>query len=271
MQRHQSNIVIAIIFFVIIGAIAPNIQLQAANEPMQHYTRIVSLSPSITAMVQDLECEHVLVGVTQYHPPLSRTIPIVGTITNPNIEAIIALQPDIILYSKEDAVTQKLNMLQHAALTYYCVPSADSFETICSNYLTVAEILNKKEYALHKLALYKSKRQNLLHKKTRNAIILLSANPFIAVSQRSYISNIFADAGIDNTLYYSKTRYPLVQQEYLIASDVDMIIVLSNDTLPEGVVSTKNIIRIPYEGLYLYTPHHYCDSLQHVVTVLYGQ
>jgi len=271
MPRYQNNIVIAVIFFGIIWAIAHGIQLQATNQPMQHYTRIVSLSPSITAMIQDLGCEHLLAGVTQYHPPLSRTIPIVGTITNPNIETIIALQPDVILFSKEDAVTQKLTMLQHTGFTNYCLPSADSFEAICSNYLTLAGILNKKKYALHKLTQYKSKRENLLHKITHNAIILLSANPFIAVSRRSYISNIFADAGIDNTLYYSKTRYPIVQQEFLIASDVDMIIVLSNDALPKGIVSTKKIIRIPYEGLYLYTPHHYCDSLQHVVTVLYGK
>lgn len=258
-------------FFVIIGSIAHGLELQDTINHRQHYTRVISLSPSITAMIQDLACEHVLAGVTKYHPPLSQKIPIVGTITNPNIEAIIALQPDVILYSKEDAVTQKLNMLQHAGFTNYCLSSADSFESICNNYLKVAEILNKKDYALQKIAQYKIKQKNLLHKKTYNAIILLSANPFIAVSRRSYISNIFADAGINNTLYYSKTRYPLVQREYIIASNVDMIIVLSNDALPNGIACNKKIIRIPYEGLYLYTPHHYCDSLQQVVSVLYGQ
>ncbi|MGQ9843650.1 MAG: ABC transporter substrate-binding protein [Spirochaetota bacterium] len=258
-------------FFVIMVPTAYTIELQATIKPMQHHTRVISLSPSITAMIQDLGCEHVLAGVTQYHPPLSRKIPIVGNITNPNIEAIVALQPDIILFSKEDAVTQKLTMLQHAGFTNYCLSSADSFESICNNYIRIAEILNKKDYALQKLSQYKSKRNNLLRKKTYNAIILLSANPFIAVSRRSYISNIFADAGIHNTLYYSKTRYPLMQREYLIASNVDMIIVLSNDALPNKITCNKKIIRIPYEGLYLYTPHHYCDSLQHVVSVLYGQ
>ncbi|HOJ29645.1 MAG TPA: helical backbone metal receptor [Spirochaetota bacterium] len=267
----RNNTVIAITCFVIIWAIAHSMHSQAANKSLQQYTRIVSLSPSITAMIQDLGCEHLLVGVTQYHPPLSRAIPIVGTITNPNSEAIIALQPDIILHSKEDSPTQKIDMLHHAGLRLYALPSADSFETICSNYRTIAGILNIKDYAIHKLSEYKKKRHALIHKINRSALILLSANPFIAVSRHSYISNIFADAGIDNTLYYSKTRYPIVQLEYLLAQKVGMIIVLNNDTLPDTIEKTKNIVHMPYDELYLYTPRHYCDSLQHVVTVLYGK
>jgi iron complex transport system substrate-binding protein len=271
MPHTTNNIIIAITSFFIIGAIVHSINVQASNKPMQQYTRIVSLSPSITAMIQDLGCEHLLAGVTQYHPPLSRAIPLVGTITNPNSEAIIALQPDIILYSKEDSVTQKIDMLHYAGLTLYDLPSADSFDTICNNYLTIADILNKKDYAMHKLSKYKKKREALLHTIHQRALILISANPFIAVSRHSYISNIFADAGFDNILNYSKTRYPIVQQEYLIAQKADMIIVLSNDTLPNSIRKIKKIVHIPYDGLYLYTPHHYCDSLQHVVTVLYGK
>ncbi|MEJ5362400.1 MAG: helical backbone metal receptor [Spirochaetota bacterium] len=271
MPHTRNNIVIAITSFLIIWAIVHGIKLHAANQSLQHYSRIISLSPSITAMIQDLGCEYLLAGVTQYHPPLSRNIPLVGTITNPNSEAIIALQPDIVLYSKEDSVTQKIEMLQHAGLTLYDLPSADSFDTICSNYLTIAGILNKKDYAMQKVSRYKKKREALMNKINHSALILLSANPIIAVSRHSYISNIFADAGIHNTLYYSKTRYPIVQQEYLIAQKADMVIVLSNDTLPDTIGKTKKIVHIPYDGLYLYTPHHYCDSLQHVVTVLYGR
>ncbi len=270
-MSYYKNITTAIIFFIIIWAIVNSIILIAANQPIQRYTRIVSLSPSITAMIQDLACEHLLVGVTQFHPPLSRKIPVVGTITNPNSEVILGLEPDIILYSKEDSATQKIEMLQHTGCTLYGLPAADSFDAICSNYLTIAEILNKKDYAMYKLSHYKKKRDKLLHTKTGNAIILLSGSPLIAVSRRSYISNIFADAGIANTLDYNKTRYPIVQQEYLIASDVDMIVVLCNDTVPDAVVQAKKIIRIPYDGLYLYTPFHYCNSLHHVVGVLYSQ
>ena len=54
--------------------------------------RIVSLSPAITRQIIDLESEHLLAGVTSYHPPLTREVDIVGTLVQPNIEKIVLLK-----------------------------------------------------------------------------------------------------------------------------------------------------------------------------------
>lgn len=253
---------------VIIVAIAHSILLYGAQKPAPHYTRIISLSPSITAMIIDLESEHLLAGVTQYHPPLSKPLPIVGNINNPNVEYIIALQPDIVLASREDAVTQKIEHLADTGIMVTLLPPATNFEALCSNYRTIATIVNKEKLAEAKLLHYKKIRQKLLHMACASAIILLSSNPYIAVSRNSYISNIFSDAGIHNCISYSTTRYPIIQQEYLLASEVDAIIALFSEPLPQTIAQIKKIIYIPYQDVYLYTPQHYCNSLQHITTIL---
>lgn len=253
-------------FLLLLWAIVPEEHGNSVHQPRHKDIRkIISLSPSITAMIIDLESEHVLAGVTQYHPPLTRPVPVIGTITNPNAEMIIAINPDAVLASKEDAPTQKIDTLAFSGLALYTLPSAGTFQEICSNFMTVAQILNKQDAARKKIAFYTEKRKRYLFPKTKNAIILLSDNPRIAVSRRSYISNIFSDAGVANMLEYSKTAYPIVQQEYLLNSNVDLIIKLFSTQQPQG----KHIITIEHDALYLYTPKHYCYALQHIASVLH--
>ncbi|MCX8124554.1 MAG: helical backbone metal receptor [Spirochaetes bacterium] len=262
--------IILILLGVVVLAIAHYSMLYASHKPKHLYTRIISLSPSITAMIIDLESEHLLVGVTRYHPPLSKPIPIVGNINNPNVEQIIALKPDVVLASFEDAATQKIEQLSHAKINVQLLPPAVSFEALCSNYRTIASIINKEKMAQTKLLHYNNIRQRLMHKGNATAIILLSSNPYIAVSGKSYISNIFADAGIVNYITNTPTRYPIIQQEYLLTSEVDFIIALFGEPLPGAIAHLKKIIHIPYQDIYLYTPSHYCNALKHITQVLAG-
>ena len=61
--------------------------------------RIVSLAPSLTETLFALGAGDRLVGVTDYcdHPPEVSRIARVGGFVNPNLEAIIALRPDLVL------------------------------------------------------------------------------------------------------------------------------------------------------------------------------
>ncbi|MDP1769864.1 MAG: helical backbone metal receptor [Nitrospirota bacterium] len=60
--------------------------------------RIVSLAPSITEMLFAMEAGAQLVGVTDFcdYPPEALTKPKVGY-SNPNLETLVALQPDLVV------------------------------------------------------------------------------------------------------------------------------------------------------------------------------
>ena len=60
--------------------------------------RIVSLAPSITEMLFSMEAGEQLVGVTDFcdYPPEALKKPKVGY-SNPNLETLVALQPDLII------------------------------------------------------------------------------------------------------------------------------------------------------------------------------
>lgn len=75
--------------------------------------RIVSLLPSLTETVCELgQCQR-LVGVDRYSDfPLSvRTLPQVGGGLDPNIEAIVALKPDVVLMATSSRAAERLQSL----------------------------------------------------------------------------------------------------------------------------------------------------------------
>jgi len=75
--------------------------------------RIVSLLPSLTESVCALgECRR-LVGVDRYSnfPPAVRGLPRVGGGIDPNVEAVVALRPDLVLIATSSRAAQRLESL----------------------------------------------------------------------------------------------------------------------------------------------------------------
>jgi ABC-type Fe3+-hydroxamate transport system substrate-binding protein len=69
------------------------------------YERIVSLVPSLTETLYDLGCGERLVGRTDYciHPADAvATVASVGGAKTPNIEAVLALKPDLVLMDQDE-------------------------------------------------------------------------------------------------------------------------------------------------------------------------
>ena len=85
------------------------IHVQLAQAPQ----RIVSLLPSLTEMVCELgQCQR-LVGVDRYsnYPASVRALPKVGGGLDPNVEAIVALRPDLVMIATSSPAGARLQSL----------------------------------------------------------------------------------------------------------------------------------------------------------------
>ena len=88
--------------------------------------RLVSLAPSLTEMVFAIGAGDLLVGVTNHcrYPPAAAELPKVGDYQMPNFEAIIVLQPDLVLVLAEhspsfptlDALGMRYERFDHRTL-----------------------------------------------------------------------------------------------------------------------------------------------------------
>jgi iron complex transport system substrate-binding protein len=85
-----------------------------SKRPLAEYHRIISLAPSITETLFALGLGEQVVGVTRYcdYPPEALTKSKVGGYLDPNMEAIVALEPDLVItFPGYQALEQRLEQL----------------------------------------------------------------------------------------------------------------------------------------------------------------
>jgi iron complex transport system substrate-binding protein len=100
--------------------------------------RIVSVAPNITEIIFALGKGGLLAGRTEYcdFPPEARKVASIGSLLEPNIEKIIALNPDIVIASThfQKEVLKKLEGLGVKVAVLY---GAEDFEGV---YFTIAQV-----------------------------------------------------------------------------------------------------------------------------------
>jgi len=240
---------------------------------------IVSLSPSITRGIIDLGAENLLVGVTSYHPPLSRKIESVGSLNLPNLEKILLLKPELVLFSKEDAATQRLEALKSSGLCLHGFSRNTNFRDVCANYIELGKIIGKDGEAKRKAALY----VNALSKLKRNSgeillLVLISHEPLITVSGMSFIGEMINDAGGKNVFADESRPYPVVSIESVVNRSPDVVIIMTDGGVEYfqkkfGVFSMKalrnnNIFKIEPEHVAYYTPSDYVAAVKDFISIL---
>lgn len=90
----------ALLILTVIAAAALAVPAQAPCSPPQ---RIVSLAPSITEILYAIGLESRLVAVSDYcdRPAGAKLKPKIGGLSNPSLEMIVSLKPDIVLMTTD--------------------------------------------------------------------------------------------------------------------------------------------------------------------------
>jgi iron complex transport system substrate-binding protein len=99
---------------VLLGCSAP--KQDPGSEPFRPPTRVVCLTPSATETVAAVAGPSVIVGIDYYSdfPPELTDRPRVGEFLSPNLEAILALRPDLVVLDRVQ--TQALSGLRAAGI-----------------------------------------------------------------------------------------------------------------------------------------------------------
>jgi iron complex transport system substrate-binding protein len=89
--------------FIIIALILVISQVASAAEPASPPKRIVSLAPSMTEILYALGLGDNIVGVTTFcdYPEEAKKKPKIGGMSNPSMEAVLTLKPDIVVLTTD--------------------------------------------------------------------------------------------------------------------------------------------------------------------------
>ncbi|MFB3894962.1 MAG: cobalamin-binding protein [bacterium] len=192
--------------------------------------RIISVAPNITEILFALGLEKQIVGVTDFcdYPAAAKSIPKIGGFSNPNLEKIISLKPDLVVItadSNQDAMTKQLWQLK---VPVYIINSQTIFG-IMTTIRKLGEVTGTNTTA-NNLTQQLEHRIELVHLKVKalpkpKVLFLWSEKPLITAGQGTFTDNLIELAGGINIAQASKIKYPKYSLEEIIRQQPEVIII----------------------------------------------
>jgi iron complex transport system substrate-binding protein len=191
--------------------------------------RIVSLAPGITETLYALNLDDKIVGVTTFcdWPAAARTKPRIGGFTNPSIEKIVSLKPDLIIATADGNRKDTVRQLERIGLPVYVTNPSDT-NGILRSILHIGEITNREKDA-RKLVEKLQKRLNNItmqinHKSKPRVFFQIGLEPVITAGRGTLINEVIERAGGINVAGRDTARYPRYSAEGIMGASPDIIL-----------------------------------------------
>ncbi len=188
--------------------------------------RIVTLLPSLAETVCALGACERLVGVDRYTnwPESVKKLPQVGGGIDPNIEAIVALRPDVVLLTTSSRAADRLQALGIQVVALEPKTHADMQRVIAK----VAQLLGVGDaQALWRhIDLAVTAAAQSLPESARGQRVYFEVNPGpYGAGAASFIGETLTRLGARNILPASLGPFPKLNPEYIVRADPDLIMV----------------------------------------------
>ena len=199
--------------------------------------RIVSLCPSLTELLFDLGRGDDLVGVTRWcvHPrPAVDAIEKVGGTKNPDVERILALEPDLVLLNREENRREDADALSAAGLSCHISMPRNAAET-ADMVLEIGDAVERRHEAgaiaarIHARAAAAARRA--ADHPTVPFAYLIWRRPWMAAGANTYAHALLELAGGRNVFAGHPERYPEIEAEEL-AGAAPHLVLLSTEPFP---------------------------------------
>jgi iron complex transport system substrate-binding protein len=195
--------------------------------------RIVSLLPSLTESVCALDQCQRLVGVDRYsnYPASVRSLPVVGGGLDPNLEAIVALRPDVVIMATSSRAGLRLESLGIKVVALEPKSHAD-----------VRRVLGKLGQMLEIPAAQGADRlwrvidsgvsaaAQSLPARAKKIRVYYEVNrgPY-AAGQTSFIGETLSRLGVENIIPAALGPFPRINPEFVVRANPDLIMVGSRN------------------------------------------
>jgi iron complex transport system substrate-binding protein len=191
--------------------------------------RIVSLSPNLTEIVFALGLEDKVIGVSSDSdwPAEAKTKPKMGTFWQPNIEAIIAAKPDLVvcesfLQHKEAAETLKRAGINTLSL------HIESIKELYNAVLNIGQAAGCQDKAESLTSKIKKELDQIRVKassaKKVKVLWSVQTEPMRVVGVKTFVNEIIGIAGGQNVIAPTGDQYPAIGAEAIMTSGAEIII-----------------------------------------------
>jgi iron complex transport system substrate-binding protein len=195
-----------------------------------HPQKIVSLAPSNTEILFALGLGDRIVGVTDFcnYPPEATTKPSVGAYDNPNIETIVAMEPDLVLAT--DAQSESIyQQLENRGLTVVAIIPHNLNEVLTTITL-IGKITGQDEEAVSLVADMQSridaittKTSQLIESQTPRVFYIIWNDPIWTVGDTTFEDALIEMAG-GNNIAHELNGYVSISLEAVLDANPQVMI-----------------------------------------------
>jgi ABC-type Fe3+-hydroxamate transport system substrate-binding protein len=194
--------------------------------------RIVSTAPSITELLYALGLGDRVVGVDRFsrYPAEALRKPKIGDYANPNLEAIAALRPDLVIIPINPVkLADRLQILRLKVLEI----DQESIAKVYDSFRTVGQATGAVERATKLTATVRGQLEAVRDRASRlkptRMMFVVGRTPnrldgLIVVGQASYLNEVIGLAGGENVFHDAVASYPTVSLEEVLARNPDVIV-----------------------------------------------
>ena len=213
--------------------------------------RVVALAPSLTEIVFLLGKGELLVGVTRFcnHPPAASSLPRIGGVTDPDVERIVALSPDLVLCTTDGNPRQRVLALEEMGIPCFAAAPQD-LRGVLATVERLGALLGDAGRGRAEAASLKRRMDAASAAAGRGgensplALFVVSTSPVVVAGNGTFMDELLRLAGARNAALGFSGRYPRLSVEDLLAARPDVIFVAGMagvERFPPGVAGWKEI------------------------------
>ena len=211
------------------------IALAAAAAAATPARRVVSLNPSLTQILLAIGARDRLVGVdapsAQQEPELA-ALPRVGGLFDPSLEAIVALEPDLVVVVPSAEQRDLCSRLRALGVEVEELPNI-ALEELLRSIAALGARVGRDEAAAERVAAIRATfaavRAATAPLPHPRVVFTIQREPLFVVGTGSYLDEMLRDAGAVNAAAGLGGPYPRAGLEWLIAAAPDLILDASDD------------------------------------------
>ena len=258
--------------------------LVTTNTLAQNFKRIISLSPAATFNLMELGSVDKIVGCTKFCELGENEDLVVASAISMNIERVIALKPDLVIYTTMFKPNQIERLTQFGIRTELFKSPKDWKET-CDQFIRLGELVSQKKKAEH----YIDSLEQLMNKVTQSIpknekqkiFMEIGAKPLFTAVPNTFMHDYIVVLGGVNIA--NDQTSGTISRERVLMKNPDIIILVTMGTVSKSekqvwesytdLNATKNnkIITIDADLACQPTPYNFLNTIIELNKLLYGK
>lgn len=209
-----------------------------------HPHRIICLVPSITDSVFSLGAADDVVAISDYvkYPPEALLKPSVGSISNPSMETILSLHPDLVLGIPKFTQQSVLDQIQSLGIPVYLV-DPHGIAGILRSITSLGQAINREPQAASVVARLKQRitavRASVQGKPVIKIFAPVSYDPVITIGKGAFITEIIEAAGGESITSDLAQEWPQISMEAVVARSPEALLLVRGGRITIDILKDR--------------------------------